>query len=368
MKNTKDLLASSYVSVGVDTEREETGLQRLVAHIQGTWPQERGLGHVELPAKFFANVIDLGIANTGLAITADGVGSKVLIAQMLEKYDTIGIDCIAMNVNDLICVGAKPLSLVDYIAIQNADPEMLEGIAIGLAEGARQAGISIPGGEIAQLHDIINGYRDGLGFDLAGMAVGTVPLDRIIIGENIEPGDIIVGIESNGIHSNGLTLARRALFEQGSYSVASVLPEFGHPLGEELLRPTHIYVPEIVEILEASIGVKALIHITSDGFLNLTRVKSPTGYVIEELPDPPPIFSLIQQAGDVDLAGMFEVFNMGIGFCVIAAPADVDRVRTIIEAHHKRTFCIGRAVHDPKQHVRILPRRLVGLGKRFAHE
>ena len=156
-----------------------------------------------------------------MGICTDGVGSKAIVAEMMRKYDTIGIDCIAMNVNDLLCVGAKPLSLVDYIAVERADAAMLDGIAIGLAEGARQAGISISGGEIAQLRDVISG------FDLVGTAVGTVPLDRIIVGRDVRPGDRVIGLASNGLHSNGYTLARRVLFEQAGLSVDDVVPELG---------------------------------------------------------------------------------------------------------------------------------------------
>ena len=191
---------------------------------------------------YFANVIDIG--GIGLAICTDGVGSKSIIAQMMSRYDTIGIDCVAMNVNDAICVGARPISMVDYIAIEKADADILGAIAIGLAEGAKQAGISISGGEISPLKDVMRG------FDLVGMAVGIVPLDRIITGRDLAPGDVIIGLESSGIHSNGLTLARHVFFERAGLSIDHVFPELGTTLGEELLRPTLIYVPEILDIIE----------------------------------------------------------------------------------------------------------------------
>src|SRR5437764_3644782 len=156
----------------------------------------------------------------------------------MNCYDTIGIDCIAMNVNDLICVGARPLSLVDYLAVQEADPEIMDQIAIGLCEGARQANISIPGGEIAQLREVVQGIREGVGFDLAGTAVGTVAVDRIIVGQNVQPGDALIGIESSGIHSNGLTLARRVLLEGAGLDLSTPLPSGASTIGDELLRPT----------------------------------------------------------------------------------------------------------------------------------
>jgi len=264
---------------------------------------------VQLPIGYFANVIDIG--GIGLGICTDGVGSKAIVAQMMNKYDTIGIDCVAMNVNDLLCVGARPLSMVDYIAIEKADAAMLDGVAIGLAEGARQAGISISGGEISQLRDVVRG------FDLVGMAVGTVALDRIIVGRDLQPGDRVIGIASNGIHSNGLSLARRAFFDAAGLSVHHLFPGLGCELGEELLRPTFIYVPEILEIIARVPAVKALIHITGDGLLNLPRVDAEVGFVLDDLPPPPPIFGLIEQHGAVTRAEMFEVYNMGVGFCVV---------------------------------------------------
>src|SRR5271165_4478314 len=228
-----------YRQAGVDIAAADAGLARIIAAIKGTWPAVGELGAVALDIGYFANVIDLG-GGMGLAICTDGVGSKSIIADMVGKYDTIGIDCVAMNVNDVICVGARPLSMVDYIAVGTADAEMLGAIAIGLVEGARQAGISISGGEIAQLKDVVTG------FDLVGMAVGLVALDRIIVGRNLVPGDVVIGIASDGIHSNGLTLARRAFFERGGFGIDHVFPELGVPLGHELLRPTLIYVPEVL--------------------------------------------------------------------------------------------------------------------------
>src|SRR5207249_10917790 len=188
----------------------DAGLANIVARITATWPAS-GLGAVKLPIGYFANVIDIG--GIGLAICTDGVGSKAMIAQLMGKYDTIGIDCVAMNVNDLLCIGARPLSLVDYIATDRADAAMLDQIAIGLAEGARQAGVSIIGGEISQLPDMVRG------FDLVATAVGSVALDRIVIGADLEPGDRVIGIASNGIHSNGMSLARRVFLREARISL-----------------------------------------------------------------------------------------------------------------------------------------------------
>src|SRR5215831_3856557 len=350
----------AYRTAGVDTAREEAGLQRLVNKVRQTWSFGDGRGSVKLDIGYFANVLDIG--GMGLAISTDGVGTKALIAQMMDKYDTIGIDCVAMNVNDLICVGATPISMVDYLALQEPDPDMLEAIAEGLCAGARSANISISGGEIAQMRDIVKGYREGYGFDLAGTAVGTVPLDKIIVGQTLQAGDVIIGVESNGIHSNGLTLARHVFFERHRYPIDASFPTLGHALGAELLRPTHIYVREVVEMLQQEIPLKALIHITSDGLLNLTRVAADVGYVIEELPPIPPIFGLIQQYGEISKAEMFQVYNMGLGFCIIVAVEAVEWVLAIVRAHGKRAHTIGYAVWDKERRVSIKPHGLVGKG------
>jgi len=358
--STSSRVPAGYKEAGVDIAEAEAGLRHIVERIAATWPPggpQGGLGAVQLPIGYFANVIDIG--GIGLGICTDGVGSKAIVAQMMGKYDTIGIDCVAMNVNDLLCVGARPLSMVDYIAVEQADAAVLDGIAIGLAEGARQAGISISGGEISQLRDVITG------FDLVGMAVGTVPLDRIIVGRDLKPGDRVVGIASNGIHSNGLSLARRAFFENAGVSVHHVFAEIGGELGAELLRPTYIYVPEILEIIERIASLKALIHITGDGLLNLPRVDAEIGFVIDNLPPPPPIFALIEERAAVARAEMFEVYNMGIGFCVMVAEADVAATLAILARHHREASVIGYAVADPAKSVHLPQHKLVGRGKKF---
>ncbi len=359
--------STTYVEAGVNTEHEEAALRKLTERITRTWPTE-GVGKVHLEIGYFANVIEIG-AGLGLAISTDGVGTKVLIAQMLDDYSTVGIDCVAMNVNDVICVGARPLSMVDSIAIQRLDPNVVDQIAEGLCEGARIANISISGGEMAQVRDLIKGEREDSGFDIAGTAVGLVQLDKIIVGEHIKPGDVIVGIESSGIHSNGITLARKALLRDGHLSLNDTPPGLTRPLGKELLCPTNIYVAEAMEILESGFDVKALVHITSDGFLNLTRVKSETtGYVIDNLPPIPAIFELIKEHGGVAHPEMFHVFNMGIGFCLVVPAPEADAVISIIERHGKRAYKIGQATYDPERKVHIPDYHLVSRGTQFVYE
>jgi phosphoribosylformylglycinamidine cyclo-ligase len=353
LSNTPD---NQHKAAGVDIAEAEVGLNNIVARITATWPKS-GFGAVQLPIGYFANIIDIG--GIGLAITTDGVGSKAMIADMMRKYDTIGIDCVAMNVNDLLCVGAKPVSLVDYIAVEKADAAMLDGIAIGLTEGARQSNISITGGEISQLRDVVRG------FDLVGTAVGTVPLDRILVGRDLRPGDRVIGIPSSGIHSNGMTLTRRVFFDQAGAKIDTHFAELGCTLGEELLRPTLIYVPEILEVLDKISSVKALMHITGDGLLNLPRVDAEIGFVIDDLPDPPPLFGLIEKLGGIARAEMFDVYNMGVGFCVVVAEADADATLAILARHGRRASVIGHAVADPSKSVQLPREKLIGIGKRF---
>lgn len=348
-----------YRASGVDTAEADAGLGHIVRRVAATWPRH-GTGRVVLPIGYFANVIEMD--GIGVALCTDGVGSKTIIATMMGKYDTIGIDCVAMNVNDMICVGAKPVSLVDYIAIDHADAAMLDAVAAGLCAGAGMAGVSISGGETAQLKDIVRG------FDLVGMAVGRVDLDKVVCGRQVKAGDVVIGVRSDGIHSNGLSLARRTFFERHKYGVDHRFDEVSVTLGEELLRPTAIYVPEAMEILQHLSGVNALINITSDGLLNLARVDAGVGFEIDRLIEPHPIFSLIQHHAKVPDSEMFEVFNMGIGFCYVVDPAAADAAIAILARHGRLAQRIGHAVADPEKRVRVLERNLVGAHKTFRPE
>lgn len=317
-----------------------------------------------LPLGYYANILPL-TAELGLAISTDGVGTKILIAQEMGRYDTVGIDCVAMNANDIICVGARPISMVDYIAVQKADPAFLGELARGLYAGAEAAGINIPAGEIAQVREMIHGSRDGFGFDLVGTCVGTVALDRILIGQDVKPGDAVVGIASSGVHSNGFTLARTIL-QRAGLRYTDHLPELGKALGDELLTPTNIYVKEALAMMDAGLAVKAFIHVTGDGFLNLTRVEASVGFVVDHLLPVPPIFAVLQRHGAVSDAEMFRVYNMGVGFCVVVDPGDASRVVQIASAHGKDAAVIGYAVDDAQRRVWIPQRQLVGCDDSFA--
>ena len=358
----------SYDAAGV-LDNTQLGLAALLGWVNKTaaFRREGQKGRRVVDVGFFASVVDIG-NGLGLALCTDGVGSKVLIAEMLQRYDTIGIDCVAMNVNDAICVGAEPISFLDYIAIEHATPSVLEQIAEGLYRGAELAGVSIVGGEISQIPEIIKGSAPGRGVDLVGMCVGIVPLDRIILGREVAPGDVIVGVRSSGIHSNGLTLARKALLDQGKLTADQYVADLGCTVGEALLRPTHIYVRPVVDLLyRQQVPVRALVHITSDGFLNLARIDSTVGFRLDDLPEPPPIFDLIRRTGSVPAPEMYRVFNMGIGFCLILKnePAVIKAVHETFAASQFDTHIIGTVVADERKRV-VLPKQgLTGEGEEF---
>jgi phosphoribosylformylglycinamidine cyclo-ligase len=354
--------AERYREAGVARVNEQPGFVSLIDQLRQTFGS--GARHPLLDFGHYANVLDIGYQKA-IAISTDGVGTKAIVAQMLDKYDTVGIDCVAMNANDIICVGAEPFAMVDYIAVEAADDHLLTEIGKGLVEGARQANIVFPGGEISQIPQIIRSERQGFGFDLVGTCIGTVDKDRLVTGERMEPGDVIIGLASSGIHSNGLTLARKVLLRDARLGLDQPLGEGGRSLGEELLAPTRIYVPEVVQMLQEGLKVNALVHITSDGFLNLARVSKGIGFVIDWLPEPPRIFQLIQSAGDVPDAEMFIVYNMGVGFCVIASPESAERVQAIARESGYEAWHLGYCIEDPEKKVELRPKDLVGRDGRF---
>jgi phosphoribosylformylglycinamidine cyclo-ligase len=329
-------VTDAYAKAGVDQGAADSAVGALVRAL-GAIELGRPSLQVPLPGHY-ASVIRVG-ENLGVALSTDGVGTKLLIAERLGRLDTVGIDCVAMNVNDVICVGAEPLAMLDYVAIDRANAEASEQLGIGLARGATLAGIEIPGGELAQLGEMVNGV------DLSGACFGTVALDRIVDGAEVSPGDVVIGLPSSGLHSNGYTLARRALagldFDQD--------PEgrLGRPLGEALLEPTEIYVKPVLELLRSSIEVHGLAHITSGGVNNLLRLAAEVGWEIDAPLPVLPIFELIRERGEVAEEEMHEVFNMGCGFCVVVPAAAEAAALELLRAHHPGAAPIGRAVEGP---------------------
>jgi phosphoribosylformylglycinamidine cyclo-ligase len=304
----------AYTRAGVSQAHADSAVAALVSHLSKieTGKPSR---NVPLPGHY-ASVLRID-ERTGIAFGTDGVGTKMVVAEQMDRYDTIGIDCIAMNVNDLVCVGAEPIALVDFILCRTADPEVCGAIGKGLRRGAELSGIEIPGGEIAQVGDVVEGI------ELAGSAIGLVSLDAIVDGSAVSPGDAVIGLPSSGLHSNGYTLARKVL--DGLPLDQDPEGRLGRPLGDVLLEPTEIYVETILELLAVpDVSVNGLAHITGDGLNNLLRLGEGVGYAIEDPLPVPAIFDLIADRGEVDDGEMHEVFNMGCGFCVIVPEADLD--------------------------------------------
>ena len=343
---------SAYARAGVDTGLAGRGVAAIVDVLRtiDTGRERRaalGSGH-------YAAVLRLD-ARTGLALSTDGVGTKLIVAEQLGRFDTVGIDCIAMNVNDVVCVGADPLAVLDYVAVEEVREDVLAALARGLKAGAEDAGVEIPGGELAVVPELLRGHPSPNGIDLVGMCVGLVELDSVVTGAAIEPGHAIVGLPSSGVHSNGYTLARRALPD-----LDEMPGELrGRSVGETLLEPTRIYVRAVRELLGSDVGVTGLAHITGEGLLNLLRLDSPVGYRIDSPLPVPPVFELIAARGGSDETEMHQVFNMGCGFCCVVPAPDADDAVALLSERHPGAAVIGE-VTDRAGVVELERQRLVG--------
>jgi phosphoribosylformylglycinamidine cyclo-ligase len=337
-------VSDTYAAAGVDTDQADRGVAALVQVLRGIDPGRSRLS-VDLPGHY-ASVLRIA-PNLGIALGTDSVGSKVIVAEQAGRFDTIGIDCVAMNVNDLICVGAEPLALLDYLAVEQADPAILSEIAAGLRIGAEAAGVEIPGGEVCQIPEVLRGHPSPYGFDLVGSAFGTVALDRIVDGSAVRPGDVLIGLPASGVHSNGLTLARRALLEDGGLGLGATPPELdGATVSDALLEPTVIYVRAVMALLRSGLDVHGLAHITGGGLLNLLRIGSDVGYRIDAPLPAPGVFELIARLGQVTSAEMWQVFNMGCGFVAMVAAADAATAVELLAEHHPGVAVIGEVTGD----------------------
>jgi phosphoribosylformylglycinamidine cyclo-ligase len=332
----------AYSQSGVDQGAADSAVAGLVRAL-GAIDLGRPSRQVPLPGHY-ASVIKLD-ERIGVALSTDGVGTKLLVAEQLGRFDTVGIDCVAMNVNDVICVGAEPLAMLDYLAVPSADPEVCEQIGVGLARGAELAGVEIPGGELAQLGDLVSSV------DLSGACFGTVALDEVVDGSAVEPGDAILGLPSSGIHSNGYTLARAAL--DGIALEEDPGGRLGRPLGDVLLEPTEIYVKAVLELLRSEAPVHGLAHITSGGLGNLLRLAAAdVSYEVDSPLPVPAIFELIAERGGVGGEEMHDVFNMGCGFCVVV-PADAEAAALeLLRRRHPGADRIGCAVEGSSEILR----------------
>ncbi len=303
----------TYAKSGVDIDRKSSAIKALVDEIGY---KRTGIGqNVRIPG-LFASLIDFG--DRYITLATDGVGSKLMIAEALDKWDTVGIDCIAMNVNDTICVNAEPTSFVDYIAIDKPNEDVTRDIGIGLQKGAELSNMEIVGGEIAVLPEIINGV------DLSGTCMGYVEKDRIITGDACREGDLIVSLRSSGIHSNGLTLARKVV-ESNGLSYKDKVSGLSKSIGEELLTPTEIYVRQVLEIT-SNHEVHGLVDITGGGLRNILRMRKGLKYVISDPVKPAPIFKKIQELGQIEDKEIYQTLNMSMGFTIIAPADDAEEI------------------------------------------
>ena len=326
----------TYREAGVDIEREGASIAALVSQLAYA---RRGLGAPFGPSGYFTSLLDFG--DWALTLNTDGVGTKLLVARDLGRWDTVGIDCVAMSVNDCLCVGAEPLAFVDYFAVGQYDDSVAREVGQGLNRGAELADVTVVGGEFSTVPEIV---RD---FDLVGACVGSVRKEDVIDGTAVKPGQVIVGLRSSGLHSNGYTLVRKLLEAEGVL-LADPVPGSSETYGEGLLRPTEIYVREVRRLLRA-VRVTGMAHITGGGLLNLGRIRSDVAYQIEDLFPPQPIFRALQDLGDLADEEMFRTFNMGQGFALILDEPEADEALKLLreggEAQIIGHVTEGRGVH-----------------------
>jgi phosphoribosylformylglycinamidine cyclo-ligase len=327
-------MALTYKKAGVDIsqiKQSQMAIGKLIASthkLQKKAKIAHGFGH-------YAGIVEIPGGKL-LATHTDGVGTKVVIANMMKKYNTIGIDCVAMNVNDIICIGATPVSFVDYIAANKNDVTKFKKIVEGLVTGAKKSSMPIVGGETAIMPGVIEGK--GFAFDLAGMVVGLVERKDLVLGNKIKSGDVIIGANSTGFHSNGYSLARKAILKK--YSVKDKVKGVG-TIGDAMLKPTEIYTNPVLEMIQKC-KINGLAHITGGAFTKLLRLKK-IGYQIDSLPKIPPIMGLVEEQG-VKPEEMYKTFNMGVGFCVIAPKTQATKIKSIFKKHKIASKEIGQVV------------------------
>lgn len=318
----------TYAKAGVDIDKKASSIAALVEHLRY---RRKGLGKpIDLPGHF-TGLVDFG--DYALTLCTDGVGTKLLVADAMEKWDTVGIDCIAMNVNDTICVGSEPIAFVDYIAIDKPNERVTSEVGKGLEAGAAMSNLTIVGGEIAVLPELVRG------FDLAGTCLGMVKKDHIITGDEISPGDALIGLPSSGIHSNGFTLARK-IFERNEIGYNEKIKGLGRSVGLELLEPTTIYVRQVLNLVKR-FDIRGMANITGGGLRNLIRLKKGVGFEIEDPMKPNPILRVIQELGKVTDKEMYQTFNMGMGYSLVVPENEASEV---VKASGRGAKIVGRAV------------------------
>ncbi|MCX5853706.1 MAG: phosphoribosylformylglycinamidine cyclo-ligase [Deltaproteobacteria bacterium] len=327
----------SYKDAGVDIDKANLFVEKIKPLIKLTTRKEVMGGLGGFGGLFH---LDVGkIKKPVLVSSTDGVGTKLKIAQMMEKHDTIGIDLVAMCVNDVIVQGAEPLFFLDYISTGKMDVAKGVQIMEGIVKGCQEAGCALIGGETAEMPGL---YQEG-DYDLAGFCVGVVEADKIIDGSEIRVGDRIIGIASSGIHSNGFSLARKVLFETGKLRIDDHLEGLDHTIGIELLRPTKIYVKSLLNIIK-NFTVRGIVHITGGGFFdNIPRIMpgSCRAVILKKSWDVPHVFSIIQKMGHIDRTEMLRIFNMGIGMMIIVPGKEAGEIMECLEKLGERSYPMG---------------------------
>lgn len=331
-------MSDAYKKAGVDIAAGNEAVERMKKHVQSTMRPEvmSGLGG-------FGGLFGLNkdkYEEPVLVSGTDGVGTKLKIAFAMDRHDTIGIDAVAMCVNDIVVQGAEPLFFLDYLACDKVIPEKIEAIVKGVADGCVQSGCALIGGETAEMPGM---YAEGE-YDIAGFTVGIVDKGKMIDGKQIEPGDVVLGLASSGVHSNGFSLVRRLLLEEKGYSLHETVEELGGKLGDVLLTPTRIYVKQVLAMLER-VQLKGLAHITGGGFIeNIPRMLPDNVDVNIEYGSWPilPIFSLMQREGNISNKDMFTTFNMGIGMVIVVSTDQEEEAIRAAEALGERVYRIGQ--------------------------
>ena len=330
-------MANAYKQAGVDIEAGYEAVERIKKHVKRT-VRPGVLGALGGFGGMF-DLSSLGLKEPVLVSGTDGVGTKLMLAFMMDRHDTIGIDAVAMCVNDIVVQGAEPLYFLDYIACGKAEPEKIEAIVKGIADGCEMAGCALVGGETAEMPGMYSPDE----YDLAGFAVGACEKSGIITGEQIKEGDVLIGLASSGIHSNGYSLVRNVFFEQAGWELDRFVEEFGCTLGEELLKPTRIYVKSVLAALK-QFELKGLAHITGGGFIeNIPRMlPDGLGAEIEEGSwEIPQVFKTLESLGEIESQDMYNIFNMGIGMVAAVDPAVAQDVLRLFNENGEKASVIG---------------------------
>lgn len=336
----------NYKDAGVDVEAGYKSVKLMGEHVKSTFRKEV-LSDIGGFGGLFS-LAQMKMEEPVLISGTDGVGTKLKLAFVQDKHNTVGIDCVAMCVNDIICNGAEPLFFLDYIACGKNTPEKIADIVSGVAEGCRQSGCALIGGETAEMP----GFYPEDEYDVAGFAVGIVDKKNMITGENIKEGDVIIGLPSSGIHSNGYSLVRK-IFNITEESCKEYNEKLGETLGEALLKPTKIYVKEILELVK-NVEIKGISNITGGGFIeNIPRCipknKNLCATIEEGTWPVLPVFELMQELGEVERMSMYNTFNMGIGMVLVVAPENVSKVMEIVEGMNDKAYVIGKITSNEKE-------------------